>query len=161
MATRHHPVLRLLVCLVALAGCGDAFSGGEEQALAEARARWDAANLFAYRVEVRVSCFCPEALPVFTRIEVRGDSVVSAEQVDSVTFPTDIPLEAWPTVLDGFELIEGAAHQDYDEIEAQYDPIVGYPLRIELVCRPDELDCGAHYEFRNLQPADPHSSAGS
>jgi hypothetical protein len=149
----------LLLGLGVMASCSDPFGSVEQGELIEARARWDAASLSRYRMEVRVGCFfCPASLPVFTRIEIRGDSVVSAEQLDSVPYPVDIPLDAWPTVVDAFDVIAGAAGSDhYETIEAEYDPSLGYPRRIRLGCGSGVTDCGAVFEFRNLEPVDPHS----
>lgn len=154
MVARRHVILGLLLGLGAMTSCGeDPFSASEQRALTEARARWEAAGLANYRVEVRLSCFCAATLPVFTRVEVLDGRVVSAQAIDSVPYPTDIPLAAWPTVVAGFELIAGAAGEDpYSAVEAKYDPDLGYPRRIDLECRPDVTDCGALYEFRNLEP---------
>jgi uncharacterized protein DUF6174 len=139
-----------------LIGCTEnPFGVTEQRALAEARGRWEAASLVDYRVDVRLSCFCIAALPVFTQIEVRDGQVVSAQAVDSVPSPYDIPLDAWPTVPAAFDLIESAANQDvYSDIVVQYDPGLGYPRGVDLDCHPDMLDCGARYEFRNLEPVD-------
>ena len=54
---------------------------------------------------------------------------------------------------DAFDLIENASREDViDAIEAEYDPELGYPLRVELGCKPNVVDCGSVYEFRNLEP---------
>jgi hypothetical protein len=103
--------------------------------------------------EVRLSCFCQAALPVFSRLDVRAGQVVAAEPLSPMPGAEDIPLDAWPTVPDVFDIIESASHQsDYTEIGAQYDPTLGYPNRLELRCKADVLDCGATYELRNVTP---------
>jgi hypothetical protein len=150
---RGRAVIRgvLFASLVVLVSCSDAFDSGEERALEQARARWTSAGLLDYQVEVRLGCFCQAALPVFSRLDVRAGEVAAAEPLTPTTGPEDIPLDAWPTVPDVFELIESASHQsDYTEIEAQYDPTLGYPTRFELRCKADVLDCGATYELQNL-----------
>ncbi len=39
------------------------------------------------------------------------------------------------------------------DIEASFDPQLGYPLVIGLSCPPDYLDCGTVYYARNLKPS--------
>jgi hypothetical protein len=142
----------LLAGLSVLMGCSDAFDSAEERELA-AQARWDDAGLLDYQVEVRLSCFCQAALPIFTRLHVRAGQVVATEPVAASPGSEEIPLEAWPTVPEVFELIESASHQSiYTEIEAQYDPTLGYPTSVELRCKAEVLDCGATYDLQNLAP---------
>jgi hypothetical protein len=142
----------LLASLSVLVSCSDPFDSGEEKELEQARARWANAGLLDYQVEVRLSCFCQAALPVFSRLEVRAGQVVAAAPL-APTPADDIPLDAWPTVPELFESIESASRQSvYTEIEAQYDSTLGYPTRLELRCKADVLDCGATYELQALTP---------
>jgi hypothetical protein len=140
--------------LGSLYGCGSGpFSAGDERALAEAQARWAAAGLVDYRVEVRTICFCVSALPVFTALDVRDGVVITAVPLES-GHDDNIPLTAWPTVAEAFDVIERAAQNDavYTEVEVEYDAEMGYPRSVDLTCRPDILDCGLTYELRNLEP---------
>jgi hypothetical protein len=140
-----------------LLGCGgDPFDAGEEREFDHARAHWVQAALAGYEVEARLSCFCEAALPVFTRLVVHAGEVVAAAALEPAPAPATIPLDAWPTVPQVFELIESAARQSvYIGIDAQFDPELGYPRHVELRCKPDLVDCGATYELRNLMPVDP------
>jgi hypothetical protein len=143
----------LFASTTVLCGCSDAFDSGEERELAQAESRWDGAGLLDYQVEARLGCFCQAALPVFTRLEVRAGQVVVAEPLAPSPVSDDIPLEAWPTVPDVFDLIEGASRQSvYTEIEVEYDPTLGYPSRLNLRCKANVTDCGATYELQNLVP---------
>ncbi len=143
-----------LAGLSALVSCSDAFDSGEERDLEQARARWTASGLQDYQVEVRLSCFCQAALPAFTLLMVQGGQVIAADPLTPSPGSADIPLDAWPTVLEVFQLIESASHQsDYTKIEAQYDPTLGYPIKLELGCKADILDCGALFELQNLIPS--------
>ena len=136
-----------------MAGCSDAFDSGEERELEQARTRWNGAGFQDYRVEVRLGCFCQAALQDFSRLTVQAGQVVAVDPLTPTPGAEDIPLDAWPTVPEVFELIESASRQsEYTEVEAQYDPILGYPTRLQLRCEADVLDCGALYELQNLSP---------
>jgi len=140
-----------LIVLSLLLGCSEAFDSGDERELSQAKERWENAGLVDYQLEVRLSCFCPGAFPVFTRLQVQAGEVVAAEPLEATQGSDQIPLDAWPTVPDVFGLIEGASHQSgIEEIEAQYHPTLGYPTRVEIRCKKDVLDCGALYELQNL-----------
>ncbi len=141
-----------LVLALTAAGCSDPFALVERQELSAARTRWERAGLSHYRMEVRVGCFCPEALPEFIVIEVRDGAVVAAEVDPSF----EIPLDAWPTVSEAFTTLERAAASDtYSAVEAEYDPELGYPTHLRLSCPPDHLDCGYSLHLRNLEPVGP------
>lgn len=143
----------LLLALAAGACSSSPFGLVERQELSAARARWERAAISHYRVEVKVSCFCINALPQFTLIEVHHDTVVSAEPVDP---SFEIPLEGWPTVTDAFAILERADDSGtYDEVDAAYEAELGYPLHLSLSCPADILDCGYSLRFRNLEPVHP------
>jgi hypothetical protein len=156
MPPRSHGTLMTLLAAASV-GCGSsAFGPIERQQLSQARSRWEAAGVTAYRVDVRTSCFCLSALPEFTTIEVRDDRVVAAELPDLDDPTLEIPLEEWPTVAGIFAQIEGASElDDYSSIDAAYHPDLGYPTRVELSCPADVLDCGYRVELRNLEPLAP------
>jgi hypothetical protein len=143
----------VLAALGVMVSCSDAFDSGEERELEQAQARWNGAGLQEYQVEVRLGCFCQAALPDISLLTVQAGQVVAVDPLVPTPGAEDIPLDAWPTVPDVFELIESASNQsDYTEVEAQYDPTLGYPTRLELRCETDVLDCGALYELQNLTP---------
>ncbi|HWN18054.1 MAG TPA: DUF6174 domain-containing protein [Gemmatimonadales bacterium] len=153
MMSRFRMPWATLVGLSLLVGCSDPFGSGEERELERAQARWSAAGLQDYQVDVRLGCFCQASLPVFTRLTVQAGQVVAADPLTPTPGAEGIPPEAWPTVPGVFGLIESASHQsDYTEIEAQYDATLGYPTRVKLRCEEDVLDCGALYELQNLTP---------
>ncbi len=151
LTSRSHLAGALLAALGTLA-CSDAFSSSEEKELEEAKARWESAGVVDYEADVRVGCFfCQATLPVFSRVVIRGGQVVSAEPLTPTPGSETISLDAWPTVPELFNIIESASHDaDYDQIEAEYDPILGHPTKVTLRCKDNVLDCGAIYELQNL-----------
>lgn len=137
---------------IALHACGDGpFGPSETVELAHARARWAAAGLNDYRVDIRAACFCTEARLTFTRLELRGGAVVTGTPLGK-PLGGEVPLSAWPTVVDVFATIGTASGGDYRDIEVRYDEVLGYPKRVSLRCETNVLDCGLTYELENLHP---------
>jgi len=140
-----------------LTSCGDdPFSSGNQRELSQAQARWEKAGVTDYHVDFRVICFCANALPGFTRLEVRAGQVVAAQQLEPLSEPMDIPLGLWPTVPAMFQTIVSAGEsQTYRTIDVDYDSELGYPRRVELECKSYRgmsiADCGATYELKNLE----------
>jgi hypothetical protein len=102
MSGRSRLCWALFGCLSVLGGCSDAFDASEERALEQAQARWNDAGLLDYQVEVRLSCFCQAALPVFSRLDVRAGQVVAAEPLSPTPGAEDIPWtpgRPWRTCL--------------------------------------------------------------
>ncbi len=93
---------RLGVCLLLLAacGCGDDPLAPDQQALADARARWEAAGPSAYTYHYRRSCFCPPQLLETARVSVSDGQVTAVHLLDS-----DAP--APPDTYDLYETVEG------------------------------------------------------
>ena len=63
-------------------------------------------------------------------------------------------LDAWPTVDKMFDKIGSIKRRELGveiNIESTYDPVLGYPLRVRIRCKPETGDCGTLYEFRNLK----------
>jgi Family of unknown function (DUF6174) len=151
MELRFRRSWAVIAALSLLASCSDPFGSGEERELERAQARWSEAGGQDYEVDVRLGCFCQAARSVFTRLTVQAGQVVAAEPLTPTPGAEDIPLNAWPTVPEVFGLIESASRQShYTEIEAQYDPTLGYPIRLELRCEENVTDCGTLYELENL-----------
>jgi hypothetical protein len=144
--------------LAFLLGCqDDPFGPDDWRDLSDAEARWQATRPTDYAFELRLSCFCGNALPVFTLLEVRGDSLVAATPIAPPPGLPVVPLAQWPTVPDLFAQLRATATAANDDdvivdVTADYDPVYGYPIRIAVQCRSDVTDCGSLIEARGLQP---------
>ena len=146
-----------LLALTALSGCADPFSPSEALALAEAEARWQAARPSAYSYELRIGCFCSNALPVFTTLEIRADTVAAATPIDPPAYLPTVPLRERLTVPQLFARLHEIANRAnagswVEDVSASYDPHYGYPIRISVRCSGNITDCGELTEARNLQP---------
>lgn len=136
------------------AGCSEPpFAPGERRLLEQNERKWHDARPQNYSVEIRKSCFCPNALADFTRLEIHGDSVVAAHSLAPGT--PDPPVQGWPTVDAMFGWLRDYAENEDDyvtDVRVRYDPAYGYPAEIHVTCSDNVADCGAQYFARNLQP---------
>ena len=143
----------LVISAVACGGVGPSdVNAFDEAAFAAARARWQSAGVTNYTVESRNSCFCPPHLNFWTRLTVRGDSIVSAEPVDPL--PSNMPSHTigWRTVPQLFDAIESAA-SDGDttrKVSVSYDPVLGFPRDVSIECGPNIADCDRGHFLRSL-----------
>ena len=141
-----------LLAAALLAGCQESpFGPGERRELERMHQQWNSSRPANYSMEIRLSCFCANALPEFTRLDIRGDSVVAAH-----SFTGDpAPIEGWPTVDDLFDDLHGTTESSYDYItgiSVRYDPTYGYPTEYHVTCTDNVADCGSSIFVRNLQP---------
>ena len=126
---------------------------------AAAEARWKARPFADYSYEVRVLCFCPPEITEWTRVTVRGGVVTSAEAVDpDPNFPIE-NLQYWVPIdslfVDLRRTMTDRASQTYlDAIIAEYDPVLGYPTRIEYRAKANVIDGGSQFLLRNVVPLD-------
>lgn len=148
----------LLMVTLALAACDShgPFSADERRDLGNAEARWQASRPAHYSYEVQINCFCATA-GIWASIEVRGDSVVAATEVNPQPGNPPLPLGSWPTINGLFtqlhSMVESVGHSDYlKDVSARYDAAYGYPVHIEMTCTDQVTDCGMVADARSLQP---------
>lgn len=133
-----------LVLLLGLlpGGCGDTPTEptlddrpATRAAFLSARARWTSQRISSYEYSYRRLCFCVNTEPV--RITVRA-GVVSV--VASATTGAPLSLAGYPTVDDLFAQLQQALDQDAHEIQATYDPVLGYPLTFYIDLNARSID---------------------
>lgn len=124
----------LVVTLAALlTGCSILGSDVADD-VAERRRAWDRLGITDYSFDYIRSCFCGGPVGDTLRILVRGDSVVSVENLG----PRGIPIEApwsstWVKTIDGlFNELERAIADDADEIDVEFDPQFHYPRQVAI-----------------------------
>lgn len=116
------------------AGCGGGRGGGGEvlatarTSLAAAQARWTAAGVRDYHFTYNTVCFCPPREDA--RVVVRAGAVVSATWQPSGTALTADELAQLPTVEGLFGKVAAACDQQAVQVQASYDPRLGYPESI-------------------------------
>lgn len=132
-------------------------TGADWRELEAAEARWKDRPFANYQYEIRTACFCPPIINQWVRVTVQGDVVVAAEPVEPDPFLEISGLTLWDPIDSIFaELRQRLSHPSlssaYKEFEAEYDPELGYPTRIEFVERPGVSDAASIATLRNLTP---------
>lgn len=157
MPGRRHrlavPLLLLPLLLSGLlAGCDDGpTEPSGELLLQEALERWAAHGGDSYTVEARISCYCIPYLHTWTRLTVEGGVVIEAEPLAPPAGGDTTGLQGWRTVDEHFELIEHSVTSPWvARTLGAFDPILGYPLSVEVQCVSGIADCGSIHELRNL-----------
>ncbi len=146
-----------LLCLT-LIGAGSLvgpLSPDERRELTAAEARWKARSFADYSYEIRVSCFCPPELSLWTRVSVRGGQVTDAQPVESdPQFPITT-LSLWSPIDTLFGVIRRSAADNtsyLEDVDVAFDRALGYPTRIELRAKKNVADGGALYLLREVRP---------
>ena len=138
-----------------LAACGSLLSPGERKLLSRAESRWNARGFGDYSIEMQRLCFCdPETLQ-WTRIDVVDGRVVRATII-ATGEPVQNQYQTWETVEEIFDLIREAGRFDWvRDVEAEYDPALGFPSSVTFHSTPDVLDAGLVLHLRNARPYSP------
>jgi len=131
-------IIHLVVRIAYLAGFFPMILGAcnnpmaPERELTVARHRWGERQPPSYSLTVRRSCEClPEMIgPVV--VVVRDGQVESRHYVSSGEPVPSTYADVFPTVDGLFARIEDALRQGAAKLEVDYDPTLGYPLRIAI-----------------------------
>lgn len=154
MRSHSARIASLLVLALVVSACGtDVFSPSEENARAEAEAKWLARPFSNYVVEMRLDCICPEPTLAWNRVQVVNGAITLVTPVDGTT-PVDSELyPLWPTVEDLFRKLKGP-HPDRNviDIRAQYEATLGYPTQADFIYEGFLSDQTTSYFLRNAGP---------
>ncbi|MBY5164115.1 DUF6174 domain-containing protein [Salsipaludibacter albus] len=118
-----------------------------DEALAEARARWDAAGIDDYTMVVDPQCFCG----FYGEVEVE---VVDGEVVEVRPSEPEVSADDYQ----GIDLTVEGIFADIDDTIATgmaavaYDPDLGYPTSADLDPMPDAVDDEITYLVTSLEP---------
>ncbi len=123
--------LALLTLLLTGAACEAPTAPGEVDNLVAARALWNVKSSPTYSYKVNRSCECVLGGRLMA-VTVTSGSVTSAEYVDSGAAVEQSLLTYVLTVPDLFDLIQDALDRKAAYLAVSYDPIYGYPSRIEI-----------------------------
>jgi Family of unknown function (DUF6174) len=121
--------------------------------LHQARERRQALAPREYTFESRKIAFVDPATFTWTELHVRDDSIVGTRALEPLPVGLNAaPPGTWHTVPRLFSDIEAfASGSSTQEVVATFDSTFGYPLSIEMRCRPDVTDCGVTILSRNLK----------
>lgn len=144
----------LLLLATVVSACGtDVFSPSEEEARAEAAARWAARPFTSYVFEMRQDCQCQEVVLGWNRVEVVGGLITKVTPVGSTVAVAAELHPLWLTVEALFNRLRGP-HPDRNviDIRAQYDATLGYPTEADFIYEGLFADQTTSYFLRNVGP---------
>lgn len=88
------------------------------------------------------SCFCSTDMTRPMKVTVTNGVIAGAVFVDNGATVGDAVRAQLKTVDGVFTMIRDAIDQDYDEVNVQYDPQMGYPRSVSLVSSRSATDAG-------------------
>jgi hypothetical protein len=141
--------LALLTLLLAGGACEAPTAPGEIDSLIAARALWRARGSDSYTYTVNRSCFCVLGGQTVT-VTVSAGAVTAAEYETSGAAVDKALLTYVSTVPDLFDLIQDALDAEPAQFAATYDPVYGYPTRIEIDYSANTVDDELAISARNL-----------
>jgi hypothetical protein len=141
--------IAVLTLLLSGAACEAATAPGDVDNLAAARARWSQSGGDSYSYVVNRSCFCVLGGRTVT-VTVRNGVVSAAEYAETGGPVESTFLTYVATVPDLFDLIQDALAKDPAYFAATYDPVFGYPTRIEIDPSANVADDEVALSARNL-----------
>jgi hypothetical protein len=154
-ARRLGPGLGLCLLLLAASGCGEDPLAPDEQALAKARARWDANAPSAYTYHYRLSCFCPPQLLETARVSVSDGQVTAVHLLDSDEPAPPDTYNLYESVEGLFERLAMALASDPVVFEVTYDGAFGYPTSAQVDISEQIADEEYSFTASDLVPASP------
>ncbi len=141
--------LALLTLLLAGAACEAPTAPGEIDSLIAARDLWRARGSDSYTYTVNRGCFCVLGGQTVT-VTVSSGAVTAAEYEGSGVAVDKALLTYVSTVPDLFDLIQAALDAKPALFAATYDPVYGYPSRIEIDYSANVMDDELAISARNL-----------
>ena len=152
---RAVPFLVLVLALLA-AGCTSipeatgepALPADDGSSLEAAAARWAAAGIDDYRLELAFLCAC--ALPATVEVDV-VDGVPRRITVDGASVDLDA-LTQFPTSVDGLFQEGRRVVRDGGTVSGVFDETTGAPSRLDIDSMPDAIDDELQIVVKSLVP---------
>jgi hypothetical protein len=142
-------VLTSIALAVSAGGCDGTLS--PDESLARARALWAANGSDDYTVESRIACFCPAYMYYWTKLTVVNGEVINAEPVEDLPEGWEPSTTGWQTVEELFDTIGQSVPPLIVDVDATFDPSLGYPRHVGITCNETVADCESVREMRNLR----------
>ena len=129
---RVSAIMTLAVGVVVLSAAACGFSTGPSEELASARSRWQRLGPPSYTYTIGLSCECTSEMAGPVTVLVRNGTVESRNYVRTgATVPSEYT-GTFTSVEGLFAIVEKAVRDGTKDFVVQYDPILGYPIRIQL-----------------------------
>jgi len=123
--------LILITLVFILAACS---AGGSE--LSRNKQTWEGANIFHYRFELSITCFCAFRDQMPLTVEVQNGEIISMVATDGSAIAIDNDLYATfaqhATVERLFSDVESAVKDGADTVTVTYDSMYGFPADVQI-----------------------------
>ena len=146
---RHYLSLATLAVLALAGGCSDANAPMNE--LSAAEARWASYGPASYDLTIASTCFCTPAMSGPVLVSVRNGVVVSRTYVETGQ-PVIVEFsDRFPDVNGLFLKIRRLMEDGAQAVDAEYDPVTGYPRQIGIDRDAMPLDGGTLYTMTLIE----------
>jgi hypothetical protein len=128
----RYGIVCVLVIFLLPAGLLGCMNAGEFAALNTNRLIWEALDVYHYRYQLQVSCFCVPQLTTPVVVEVQNGVPVSVEYATKGDPPPPEYFDRYDTIDELFLVIEDAIGQQPVILEAMYDNDYGFPIDVYI-----------------------------
>ena len=143
--------ITLLILALILSAC----SAGATTDFDKNLAKWNDANIFHYRYQLFIGCFCPFAGDMPLTIEVKDGEIVSMTRFDgtpiSETDPSYSVYESYATIDRIFLKLEADQTGDADEVIVTFDSTYGFPANVAVDNIKEAIDDEISYQVSNFE----------
>ena len=144
--------LTVSTALLLIAACAP--STPQPTELEGAKARWNARGFGDYKMHYQLFCFCPRETVQPSSVEVRGGVVTKVtiletqEVLDPRFYAAFLPVDALLTQLDKDLPLD--PNSIFQNIEAIFDPTLGFPSKIVYTEKPIVADASRSYALSDV-----------
>lgn len=122
----------MLLGVVSLAASCRVVSTEADPSPNTARDRWTSNHPASYDFTMRRLCFCPAEFTNPVIVAVRN-GVVESRRYESSGQPLPANYaQSFPTIDGLWEIVDDAARRNAAKLDVTYDPVLGYPTRIDI-----------------------------
>ncbi len=143
--------ITLLILALILSAC----SAGATTDFDKNLAKWNDANIFHYRYQLFIGCFCPFAGDMPLTIEVKDGEIVSMTRFDgtpiSETDPSYVVYESYATIDRIFLKLEADQTGDADEVIVTFGSTYGFPANVAVDNIKEAIDDEISYQVSNFE----------
>lgn len=131
-ATRVRETILVAVTLVLASACTEPAVVKWERDLAAAQARWQAAGILDYEMDLVRLCYCVQEHTMPVTVTVRGGEYVSLVYLDSGGVADTTLFRQYLTMDRIFTLLQDVVATEPAAFRAEYNPGLGFPVLVTV-----------------------------